>query len=106
MPVSSFRFQTPEELLRELGSRLRELRIRRGLEQAELAERAGVAVRTLGALERGQGSTTETLLRVLKGLDSLQWLEAVAPQPTVSPMALLRQATPRQRVRKPKGSGR
>ncbi len=97
---------TPEELAKELGSRLRAMRIHRDLEQVELAERAGVAVRTLRALELGQGSTTETLLRVLKALESLQGLEALAPVPSVSPLALLKSATPRQRVRKAKGRSR
>jgi len=101
-----FQFMTPEELAGELGSRLRTLRIHRGLEQMELAQRSGVAVRTLRALERGQGSTTESLLRVLKGLEALQGLEALAPVPTVSPLALLKSAAPRQRVRKAKGTGR
>jgi len=101
-----FQFMTPEELAKELGSRLRSLRIHRDLEQVELAERAGVAVRTLRALELGQGSTTETLLRVLKALESLQGLEALAPVPSVSPLALLKSATPRQRVRKAKGRSR
>ncbi len=101
-----FQFLTPEELAKELGSRLRSLRIHRDLEQVELAERAGVAVRTLRALELGQGSTTETLLRVLKALEALQGLEALAPLPSVSPLALLKSATPRQRVRKGKGTSR
>jgi len=101
-----FQFLTPEELARELGSRLRSLRIHRGLEQVELAERAGVAVRTLRALEQGEGSTTGTLLRVLRALDALQGLEALAPTPTVSPLSLLKKPAPRRRVRKRKGEAR
>ncbi len=94
---------TPGELARELGQRLRALRIRHDLEQVELAARAGVAVRTLRALELGQGSSVETLLRVLKALEALQGLEHLVPQPTVSPLALLKQEAPRQRVRRSKG---
>jgi len=101
-----FQFLTPEELARELGSRLRSLRIQRGLEQAELAGRAGVAIRTLRSLEQGQGSTTETLLRVLKALDALDGLEALAPTPSISPLALLKSAAPRRRVRRSKGGAR
>jgi transcriptional regulator with XRE-family HTH domain len=98
-------FLTPTELLQELGSRIRNLRIQRNLEQTEVAERAGVAVRTLRALESGKGSTTESLLRVLKGLDALQGLDSLAPVPTVSPLAILKHPKPRQRVRKSKGTG-
>jgi transcriptional regulator with XRE-family HTH domain len=97
----AFEFQTPEELLKELGTRLRAIRIHRSLEQTEVAARAGVALRTLRALELGQGSTTETLVRVLKALGALDGLEALAPTPTISPLALLKLPRPRQRVRNP-----
>ena len=93
---------TPEELARELGARLRSLRIRKGLEQVDLAARAGVAVRTLRALERGSGSSTGTLLRVLKALDALDGLDALAPVPGVSPLALLKSRKVPLRVRKPR----
>lgn len=101
-----YQFLTPEELAQELGSRLRSLRIQRGFEQSELADRAGVAIRTLRALEHGKGSTTETLLRVLKALEALHGLEALAPTPTISPLALLKRSSPRLRVRKSKGDPR
>jgi len=101
-----FQFLTPEELARELGARLRGLRIQRGLEQVELAARAGVAVRTLRALELGCGSTTETLLRVMKALEVIQGLESLAPRTGVSPLALLKSEAPRQRVRKARGASR
>jgi hypothetical protein len=45
----------------------------------------------------------ETLLRVLKALDSLEGIEMLAPQPSVNPLALLRSAKARQRVRHPLG---
>ena len=105
MPIKTIQYLTPDELAQELGSRLRALRMGRNLDQVELAARAGVAVRTLRALELGQGSTTETLLRVLKALDALDGLEALAPTPTISPLALLNAPKGRQRVRKGKGSG-
>lgn len=96
-------FLNPEELARELGLRLQRLRIQRDLEQKELASRSGVSLRTLRALERGEGSSVLTLLRVLKALDALEGIALLAPQPTISPMALLRHPKERQRVRKSKG---
>jgi len=102
----NFEFLTPLELARELGSRLRSLRLNRRLEQGELALRAGVSERTLRALEQGHGSTVETLLRVLKALDSLSGLEALAPRPTVDPLALLDGPAQPTRVRKRKGEAR
>lgn len=58
------------EVGRSLGTwrRLRELTV------AEAADRAGVAVSTLQRLERGEGATMETLLRVARALGVLDQL--------------------------------
>ncbi len=71
-----------DELERQLGERLRALRIRRDLTQAELAEAANVSLGALKRLERGLGSTTTTLVSVLRALDEVRWLEALGPGPT------------------------
>ena len=51
-------------------------------------------------LEAGRGSTVETLLRVLKALEGLAGLDALAPP--VSPLALLDQGGEQQRVSRPR----
>lgn len=94
----AFEFMTPQELAAELGARLRHLRIRKMLDQKELAARAGISPRTLIVLEQGKGSTVETLLRVLKALDSLAGLDALAPTPTISPIAMMKAGRLPQRV--------
>lgn len=48
-----FREITMETLLKTIGDRIRELRQERSLLQRELAERAGLPVRTIGRIERG-----------------------------------------------------
>jgi DNA-binding XRE family transcriptional regulator len=93
---------TTAEIEIRLGERVRALRIRRNLTQDELALRGGVSRRALVNLERGQGSSVTTLVRVLKGLDVPDILASIAPAPTVSPLALLRRRAPRQRVRRPR----
>jgi len=82
-------FQTPEEIQSDLGERLRQLRLGQRLTQAGLASRAGVSPRALRGLESGEGSSLITVIRVLKALGALTSLDALAPQPTISPMALL-----------------
>lgn len=96
-------FNTPEEIQTELGKRLRRLRLNRNDAQAEVAARAGLSVRTLRDLEMGQGSTVITLIRVLKALDALSSLDALAPKPTVSPMAMLERGHAPQRASRPRG---
>lgn len=94
-------FMTPDELQAALGKQLQELRIAKNLGQITTAERAGISEKALRNLEAGRGSSIETLVRVLKALDSLDGLFLLAPKPSVSPLALLRHSeTARRRVRR------
>ena len=99
LPMTDTSFKTPRELQTELGKRLRELRLQRNLDQRTTAEKAGIAEKSLRNLETGRGSSVETLVRTLKALDFLEGIELLAPKPTVNPLALLRTAKPRVRVR-------
>lgn len=99
-------FESLDELQRDLGERVRRLRLRRNYDQRMTAERAGVSERALRNLETGNGSTVETLLRVLRALGALEGIEALAPRPGIDPMELLRRG-PREprRVHRTRGSG-
>jgi transcriptional regulator with XRE-family HTH domain len=104
IPIMSHEFLTFPELARELGAQVRDFRIRKGLEQAEVAERAGVSDRTVRNLELGHGSSVDTLLRVMKALGSLEGLDQLfPPAATVDPLALLKRSTPPRRVSKKRG---
>ncbi|HYM75887.1 MAG TPA: helix-turn-helix transcriptional regulator [Candidatus Dormibacteraeota bacterium] len=92
-------------LQNDLGHRVRQLRLSRNLDQRTVADKAGVSLRALSNLENGQGSTLETLLRTLRALDYVKGVEMLAPQPTVNPLALLHNAEPPQRVRRPRKAG-
>lgn len=91
--------KSPEELQRLLGEATRAQRIARGLTQSDVAAKAGISHQAVAKLERAEGSTVETLMRVLHALKATQLLESLAAQPQVSPLALLRSSTPTQRVR-------
>jgi transcriptional regulator with XRE-family HTH domain len=93
---------TPDELQQALGERLRRLRLRQDLDQRQAAAKAGISEKALRNLEAGRGSTVETLLRVLKALDSVAGLDAIAPPVTVSPLALLDQGREPRRVSRPR----
>jgi transcriptional regulator with XRE-family HTH domain len=95
-------FKSIDELQVSLGEQLQSLRVAKNLDQRTTAEKAGISERALRNLEAGRGSTVESLLRVLKALESLQGIELLAPKPTVNPLNLLRNAKVRQRVRHPR----
>jgi transcriptional regulator with XRE-family HTH domain len=93
-------FKSLPELQTLLGEQIQQLRISKNLGQIATAEKAGVSEKALRNLEAGRGSTVESLLRVLKALDSLDGLQLIVPRPSVSPLAMLRHARPRRRVRR------
>lgn len=84
---------TSTELEGQLGARLRELRILKNLDQKSLAERAGVSLNAVKHLESGRGARVASLIKVLRALDRVDWLEALAPTVSISPMQMLKSAS-------------
>ena len=62
------------------------IRLSRNITQERLAEEAGVSLRTIGRLEKGQGVSLDTFLRVLMALRLQNNLEALLPDPSVRPI--------------------
>lgn len=90
--------QSPEEIEAALGESIRALRLDRNIDQKTLAERAGLSLRAVKNLEGGHGSTLKSLVRVLRALDREDWLKTIAPMATINPLAMTREAAPRQRA--------
>lgn len=94
-----------EELEQRLGEHLRAIRIRRDLTQAELADAANVSLGALKRLERGMGSTTTTLVSVLRALGEEAWIDALGPAATrFNPLEILDART--REAAKPSGAPR
>ena len=96
--------KTPEEMEVAFGQQLRELRLRRNIDQRQLAEQAGVALNAVKNLENGRGATLTSLVKVLRALGRADWLETLAPAVTIRPMQRLKTKQPRQRASKSKGT--
>ena len=68
-----------------------DVKLTQNLTQAVLAERSGVAKRTIERLESGAVATQLSgFLRVCRALELLEGLETLVPEPAASPMAQLR----------------
>jgi transcriptional regulator with XRE-family HTH domain len=83
--------QPDPAVMAEVGRRLRSLRRAAGLNQAEVAERAGLDRTTVSRAELGDNPTLLTLIRLLRVYGRLDSLEAFIPDAGVSPMALVRE---------------
>lgn len=99
MAVIDRQFAT-EEWESAFGEQVRSLRISRSLDQAQLAERAGVSLGSVKNLEQGKGSALKTVIRVARALDRAEWLADFAPPVPISPIDVLRSSRrePRRRV--------
>ena len=81
-----FSVATSTQIEAALCKRLESIRLSRNKTQAQLAEEAGVSLRTIGRLEKGEGVSLDTFIRVLAALGIQSSLEALLPDPTVRPI--------------------
>jgi transcriptional regulator with XRE-family HTH domain len=89
---------TPDEWEAELGQQVRALRLRQNIDQRQLAERAGIALNAVKNLETGKGATVRSLVSVLRALNRADWLRALAPTVSISPVQMLKTKAPRRRA--------
>ena len=74
-----------------LCRQLEAIRLDRDITQAELAQEAGVSTRTIRRLEKGEGTSLETFLRVLKALKLASRLETLLPSLDIQPIQRVNQ---------------
>ena len=85
---NTFQFLSDPQIEAELGKRLKRKRVDLGLNQTELAEKAGLGRRTVYAVENGKGCALPTFIALLRALGALHELSELLPPPEISPIAL------------------
>lgn len=78
------------EILRRLGQKVRELRLRQDLTQAQLAEQAQISLTTLKKIENGNISYFDSLMRVLRILGKLEVFTPLMNEEKMSPNEYLK----------------
>ena len=79
--------QTNEAIIRQIGSKLKELRIEKNMKQAELADASGVSVFTISSVENGKVTSLLTIVQLLRALEHLDYLDRFVREETISPIA-------------------
>jgi transcriptional regulator with XRE-family HTH domain len=73
---------------RDIGKRIKQIRLNKNISQKELSGRSGVHRTTISKIETGQKTSLLTLIQVLRGLGELQRLENIIPEEVVSPIQM------------------
>ncbi len=81
-----FTLATSQQIEKALCKRLENIRLTRNITQQTLAKEAGVSLRTIGRLEKGEGVSMDTFIRVLIALGIQQNLESLLPDPAIRPI--------------------
>jgi len=97
------KYLSSHSALSELAARLKAYRIDFPLTQKELADKSGVALRSILRMENGEDVQLGNLIKVLIALDLDANLDMLVPDPTKRPSFYLRDksiVSQRKRVRK------
>jgi transcriptional regulator with XRE-family HTH domain len=78
---------TDRAVAKEMGRRLKSLRLRRNFSQKEVATATGISVNAVQTAERG-GSKLITYIKIMRQLQSLDSLDSFIPEVTISPLEL------------------
>ncbi len=94
------KYLSSRSALSEIGARLKAYRIDFPLSQEELADKSGIAVRSISRMENGEDIQFGNLIKVLIALDLDGNLDMLVPDPTKRPSYYLKaQSTMPQRKR-------
>ena len=78
---------TNDAIMRQIGSKIKELRIEKSVKQAELADASGVSVFTISSVENGKTTSLLTIVQLLRALEHLDYLNSFFQEETISPIA-------------------
>ena len=95
-----YEYSTPE-LVRLLGSRFKEYRMRCNLTQKEVAEQSGIGLTTIHKFENGPANSLSlsTLILLLRVVGQVNALDDVLPELPESPYLVRREEKKAQRIR-------
>ena len=85
-------------ILKELGQRIKDTRIKMSLTQAEFALKAGISSKTEARLEAGINVKIESLLNVLRVFGCLNNIDLLITEQELSPEQIFKKETKRKRI--------
>lgn len=93
-------YSSNDEVLTEIGKRIKSQRLAMNMTQAEMAERTNLTQKTISNLENGKDVSFSTVIEVLRSLGQLQGLDIAIPEPVMRPSQIIANEKPRERASK------
>ena len=75
--MDNWLFLTEQEILKEIGKRLKKIRVQHNLTQQEMSKEVGLSASTISLIEQGNSTTVDSLIRILIRLNRIKDLESV-----------------------------
>lgn len=79
---------TDNNILIELGRRLKQARINRNQTHKELSAKSGISIKTIQNIENGKSASLKNIISILRALNLLDQLDNFLPVQKISPIAL------------------
>lgn len=94
-------FNTTDEVIREIGRRLKGYRLQQNRTLDEIARDGGLGRATVARAEAGKNPSLDSLVRILRALGRLEALDDFLAAPVISPLQIAEmQGKPRRRPRR------
>ena len=94
---------TDTELCNRIAAKIKTVRLKQNMPQAELADKSGVSISTIKRMEDGEVKNFESLIRVLRTLGKLDVFVPLVEEEQLSPNEYYELASKAKRKRASKG---
>lgn len=91
-------YSSNNEVLTEIGKRIKSQRIAMNMTQTEMADRTNLTQKTISNLENGKDVSFSTIIDVLRCLGQLQGLDMAIPEQVIRPSQIIANEKTRERA--------
>lgn len=93
-------YESEQSILKEIGARIKAIRVSANLTQAQLAEKCGISISTETRIENGEDTKFSNILKILSVLDMIENIDLFIPEEQQDYKAIYENRQKKKRVRK------
>lgn len=92
--------KTDDEIVKEISSRIKKLRIEKNISQELLSRKTGISIHTISNIENGKSFTIENLIKIMRVLDIVERIYDLIPAVENNPYLIALNKKEKSRVSK------